>query len=196
VHIAVNVTTPTLVNHSTAEASEITEVVENGTGSTVETQTTTKSEYVVPYRIDGGVEIPWGQWLVSVQAGTCDWSEAAVDDGRPRLQNGNAVLGRTIDVRAGVQWTAPWWPLRLRAGVAQLPFSLEYVQADRIENDQLEEVESETSPLRISVGAGIALKHTILIDAAFTHTTGDRRTATFSEDRTWSQFLIEGSYWF
>jgi hypothetical protein len=196
VHIGFRVTTPTLVNHSANENSEITEVVENGTGSTVRTSASTKSEYVIPYRIDGGIALPWGAWLVSVQAGTCDWSQAAIDNQRLRLQNGNAVLGRTLDLGAGVEWTAPSWPLRLRAGFAQLPFALEYIQADRIDNDRLEEVERETAPLRFSLGAGVALKRTILIDAAFTYTTGDRGAATFSEERNGSQVVIEGSYWF
>ena len=195
-HISVNVTSPTVINHATTESSEITEVIENGTGSTVRTTSATSTEYISPFRLDGGIEMPWGPWLVTVQAGTCDWTEAAIDQGRLRLRNGNAVLGRTLDVRAGIEWTAPSWPLRLRAGVARLPFALEYIQADRIDNDQLEEVLTETTPMRYSFGAGIALKHTLLIDAAFIYTRGDRSAASFSEERTWSQLLIEGSYWF
>lgn len=196
VHVAINVTTPTIVNNTTTETSEITEVVENGTGSTARTSSETSSEYLVPYRLDGGVEMPLGDWLLVVQAGTCDWSQAAINGTGLRLQNGNAVLGRTVDVRAGVEWTSPWWPLRLRAGAAQLPFPLEYVQADRIDNDQLEEALTESAPRRYSVGAAFALKRGIFIDASYTRTTGDRSSASFSEERTSSQILIEGSYWF
>lgn len=195
-HVGVNVTTPTLVNGATHATQEVTEVVQNGTGSTVRTTMDVTTEYIVPYRVDGSIAMPWGDWLLAVEAGTCDWTEAAIDGGRLRLSNGNAVLGRTTDYRVGLEWTAPAWPLRLRAGLARLPFAPEYVQADRIDNDQLEEVLAESAPLRYSFGAGIALKHTILIDAAFTHTEGDRRAASFSEKRRASQIIIEGSYWF
>ncbi len=196
VHIAVNVTTPTVVNNATTETSEITEVVENGTGSTTTTSIATSSEYLVPYRLDGGIEFPLGDWLFVAQAATSDWSQAEIDGRGLRLQNGNAVLGRTVDVRAGVEWTSPWWPLCLRAGAAQLPFAPEYIQADRIDNDELEEALRESPPRRYSLGAAIALKRTILIDASYTRTTGDRSSTSFSEERTSSQFLIEGSYWF
>jgi hypothetical protein len=195
-HIGINVTSPTVINHATNETREVTEVVENGTGSSTRTTIATSTEYISPFRLDGGIEMPWGDWLVSVQAGTCDWTEAALDQGRLRLRNGNAVLGRTVDARAGIEWTAPRWPLRLRAGVARLPWALDYVQADRIDNDQLQEVLTETTPMRYSFGAGVLLKRAILIDAAFTHTRGDRSAASFSEARRWSQVVIEGSYWF
>jgi hypothetical protein len=196
VHIGVNVTLPTLVDGATHETQEVTEVVENSTGSTERSTIQTSSEYIIPYRVDGSIAIPWGAWLVAVECGTCDWSQAAIDNHRLLLQNGNSVLGRTTDYRAGVEWTAPAWPLRVRAGVARLPFALHYLQANRIDNDRLEQVLTDSAPLRFSFGAGIAFKHTILIDAAFTHTRGDRRTTSFSEERTSTQLLIEGSYWF
>jgi hypothetical protein len=196
VHVAVNVTTPTVVNNATTETNEITEVVENGTGSTVRTSIATSSEYLVPYRLDGGIEIPVGDWLLVAQAGTCDWSQAAIDGRSLRLQTGNAVLGRTVDARAGVEWTSPWWPVRLRAGAARLPFAPEYMQADRVDNDRLEAVLTESSPRRYSFGAAIALGQTIFIDASYSRTTGDRGSTSFSEERTSSQILIEGSYWF
>ncbi|HEX6790293.1 MAG TPA: hypothetical protein VF247_03205 [Candidatus Krumholzibacteria bacterium] len=195
-HVAFNVETPTLVNTSASQATEITEVVENSTGSTTRTSSSTTTEYIVPYRIDGGIEIPWGNWLVTAQAGTCDWSQAAIDKNSLHLENTDAVLGRTVDIRAGVEWTSSQWPLRLRAGAARLPFASDYVQADRIDNDRLEEVHDESAPLRFSLGAGVALKNTILIDAAFSHTRGDRRSATVSQEHTSSQLVIEGSYWF
>jgi hypothetical protein len=195
-HIAVNVTTPSVINGSTNQTRETTHIVENSTGTTVRTTSSSSAEYLVPYRIDGGIAIPWGAWLVGLQAGSCDWTAAAIDGQRLRLQNGAAVLGRTVDYRAGVEWTAPSWPLRLRAGVAQLPFAPRYLQSDRIDNDQIEAVTSESAPLRYSFGAGIALKQTILIDASFTHTHGERSTQSFSETRNQSQLIIEGSYWF
>jgi hypothetical protein len=195
-HIAVNVTTPTLVNHNSAQTNEITEIVENSTGSSATTVASTAAEYLVPYRLDGGIAIPWGNWLVALEAGTCDWTQAAVDQSILRLQDGSSAFSRTIDASAGVEWTAPWWPLRLRGSVARLPFALDYLQADRIDNDQLEEVLTQTPPLRFSIGAGVALKHTIVIDASFSRTQGDRRSASMSEERTWSQLALEGSYWF
>lgn len=195
-HVAVNLTTPTLVNGSTNTVTEITEQVENSTGSFMRTTTSASAEYVIPYRVDAAIEFPWGDWLLAVQAGTCDWSQSAIDNQRLRLQNGSAVLGETVDLRAGLEWTTPWWPLRLRAGLARLPLAPGYIEADRIDNDQLEAIETESPPLRYSIGAGVALKHTIVIDAVFTHTTADRSTASFSEERTWSQVMIEGSYWF
>lgn len=196
VHIGVNITSPTVVNGSVHTSREVTEVVENSTGTTVRTTSQSSSEYIVPYRIDGGIAVPWGGWLFAIEAGVCDWSGAAIENHRLRLQSGSAVLGRATDFRAGVEWTTPWWPLRLRAGVAQLPFAPRHLQADRIDNDRIEQVLTESAPLRLSFGAGVALKQTILIDAAFSHTRGERGTASFSEERTWSQLVIEGSYWF
>ena len=42
----------------------------------------------------------------------------------------------------------------------------------------------------------VGLPQTIVIDASFTHTRGERSTQSFSETRNWSQLIIEGSYWF
>ena len=195
-HVAVNVTTPAAINGSTNQTEETTHVVENNTGTTTRVTSSASAKYVVPYRVDGGLAMPWGPWLVAAQVGSCDWTMAAIDGQRLRLQNGDAVLGRTVDYRAGVEWTAPSWPLRLRAGVARLPFAPHYLQADRIDNDQMEAVTTDSTPLRYSFGAGIALKHTILIDASFTHTHGERSTQSFSETRNTSQVILEGSYWF
>jgi len=50
--------------------------------------------------------------------------------------------------------------------------------------------------MRYSFGAGVILRESIVIDASFMHTHGDRNTTSFSEERNGSQFLIEGSYWF
>ena len=196
VRLAMNFTTPTVINGSTRQTRETTIVTENSTGSSTRKDSETSTEYIIPYRIDGGLAIPWGPWLLAVQAGACNWSQAAIDGTRLRLQDGTTTLGRTVEYRAGIEWTASRWPLRLRAGVARLPFAPDYLLDDRIDGDQLVRIASESQPLRIAVGAGIALKHTILIDAAFTHTRGDRSTSGFTEKRTWSQVLLEGSYWF
>lgn len=196
VHIAFNVTTPSVVNSSLNQSRETTDIIENGTGSTVRTMSAASAEYVVPYRLDGGVAIPWGEFLFAAQAGSCDWTASAIDGQRLRLQNGSPVLGRTVDYRAGVEWTSSSWPLRLRAGIARLPFVPDYLQADRIDNDRLEAATTDSTPMRYSLGAGIALKKTILLDASFTRTHGERSTVSFSEERNWSQVLIEGSYWF
>jgi len=196
VHIAINVVTPTVVNSTTNQTRETTKVTENSTGTTTRETTSSSAEYLVPYRIDGGVALPCGDWLIALEAGACDWTQAAIDGQRMRLQNGNAVLGRTVDYRAGVEWTAPEWPLRLRTGVARLPFAPDYLQANRIDNDRMEAVATESAPLRYSFGAGIMLRESIVIDASFTLTHGERSTQSFSETRNGSQVLIEGSYWF
>ena len=194
--LAVNVTTPTAINNATNQTRETTHVVENSTGTTTRVSSSASAAYVIPYRIDGGMAIPWGAWLVAFQVGSCDWTSAAIDKQRLRLQSGDPVLRRTVDYRAGVEWTAPSWPVRLRAGVARLPQAPAYLQADRVDNDQLEAIVSQTVPMRYSFGAGIALKHTILIDASYTHTHGERTTQSFSETRNGSQVILEGSYWF
>jgi hypothetical protein len=196
VHLAVNVTTPAAVNGASNQSRETTTVVENSTGSTVRNMSSSSAKYVVPYRIDGGVALPCGDWLIALQAGSCDWTQAAIDGQRLRLQNGDAVLHRTVDYRAGVEWTAPWWPLRLRGGIARLPYAPAYLEADRIDNDRLEAVVTTSVPMRYSFGAGIMLKKSFVIDASFTHTHGERSTASFSETRNASQVILEGSYWF
>jgi hypothetical protein len=195
-HLAVNVTTPASINGAINQTRETTHVVENSTGTSSRVNSSASAKYVVPYRLDGALAMPWGAFLVAVQVSSCDWTAAAIDGQRLRLENGDAVLGRTVDYRAGVEWTAPRWPLRLRAGVARLPFAPRYLQADRVDNDQMEAVTAESAPLRYTFGAGVAMKETILIDASFTHTHGERSTKTFSETRNWSQLIIEGSYWF
>jgi len=195
-HLAAVITTPILINVSTGSTREESRQVENDVGSFVRTASSGTTEYIIPYRVDGGFAAPWGAWLVTAQVGVSDWSQAAIDAERLHLPTGDSVLGRVIDWKAGVEWTAPRRPLRVRAGAARLPFVPRYLEADRIDNDRLELVDTESGPWRAGAGAGALLRERITIDASYTRTWGERRAASMTESREGSQILVEGSYWF
>jgi hypothetical protein len=194
--VAVNFTTPTLVNVDVEQAREITRQVDNDVGTFERVTTTTSTEYRIPQRIDASVAVPWGSWLACAQVGITSWEQAAIDQQRLLMENAEPVLDRGLEWRAGVEWTVPSLPLRLRAGAALLPFATRYLQGDRVDNDRLEKQTGDDAPLAWSAGAGVLLRASIGIDASFTSTSGSRASASIVDARASSEFLLQGSYWF
>jgi hypothetical protein len=194
--LGVNFTTPTILDAHVDQTREETQWVQNDVGTSTRTTSSVSTRYQLPYRIEGAVAVPWGAWLVAGEVGVADWGSAVIDGQRLLLANGNTVLGRVVAWRAGLEWTAARWPVRLRLGAARSPFATRYLQTDRIDNDALEPQSRETPAMSYSAGGGVLLRERVSIDASLTVSSGERGSEHTGDRREWSQVLIQGSYWF
>jgi hypothetical protein len=195
-HVGVTFTTPTLVNVEVEQTREVTRQVDNNLGSFERSTTTESTRYRIPQRVDASVAVPWAAWRVCAQVGFTAWDEAAIDDRRLLTPDARAVLDAAPEWRAGVEWTVPGLPVRVRAGAARLPFATRFLQGDRVDNDRLESVTSESAPIAWSAGAGVLLRGWIGVDASFSHASGERGSTSIGDERAWTVFLLQGSCWF
>lgn len=195
--LAVTVTTRSAVELEMSTLTEETRQVDNGVGTFTRATTETVTDYRVPYRIEGALAIPaTPSLLITAQAGYADWAEATINSQRLITSELESVLRDVIDVRAGIEWTSSHWPLRLRAGFARSRRPSGFLEADRIDNDRLERIESESPTARYSAGAGWLWKGSIAIEAAIAHERGERTSSTIVERREMTSVSIGCGYWF
>jgi hypothetical protein len=195
-HLGVVFASPQPIDVDGPVVTEITEQVQNSVGSFSRETTTASTEYLLPYRIDVALAAPWSRVAFSAQYGYADWSQAAIDGRRVRTQGGETVLRVVHDVRGGVEWAPPVRGLRLRAGIAHALGALEFVEADRVDNDRLERVVSESGRTRVSLGAGWMVGARLSVDAAFEHARGERDGDTVGDSVESAAVVVQGSYWF
>jgi hypothetical protein len=195
--VAIVFTTPMVVETEASTVTETTEQVDNDIGSFTRETSRQTSEYRLPYRFEAALSIPASPALLfAAQAGYSDWSQATIDDQRLLQADLESVLRSVVDFRAGVEWTLPAWPLRVRAGFAYARQSAGYLEADRIDNDQLERVDTESATTRYSVGAGWLLRSSIGIDAAFQYGRSEQASSTIADERTTTSLFLGCGYWF
>jgi hypothetical protein len=175
---------------------ETTIQVDNDVGSFTRETTTTSREYVLPYRLDAALAVPWKTVTVAAQVGYADWTGATIDGHRIRTQGGEDVLRSVADVRGGVEWSSPVRGLRVRAGAAHARGALSFMQADRVDEDRLEPVVSESGRTRWSLGAGLLLGARVVVDAAYEHVRGERSAESVGDGIDAGGVLVQGSYWF
>ncbi len=195
--LAIMLTTPIIVDTHASIATETTEQVDNDVGSFTRATSEQDTKYRTPYRIDGAASVPVSQAiLLTAQVGYADWAQATIDDERLITSELESVMRSVLDVRAGVEWTLPAWPLRLRAGFAHARRSSAFLQADRIDNDRLERVDSESGATRYSFGAGCLLRGSIGVDAAVQIGNSKQESATITDDRNTTAVFLGCGYWF
>lgn len=176
---------------------ETTRQVDNDVGSFSRASTTRTTEYKLPYRLDGALAIPITRsFLFAFQAGYSDWSEAAIDDQRLITTGLVTVMRPVVDLRAGVEWTSNQPPLRVRAGVESTRAVITFQEADRIDYDQLERVQSEIPQLRFSLGAGYLLARRVNLEMSLGYERSDRASVTVTDVRERFNVLLGGGYWF
>lgn len=195
--LAITLTTRMAVEIEASTLTEETRQVDNDVGTFTRTTIETVTDYRVPYRIEGAVAIPaTPSLLITAQVGYADWSQATINSQRLITSELESVLRDVVDVRAGIEWTSSHWPLRVRAGFAHSQRPAGFLEADRIDNDRLERIESESPTVRYSLGAGWLVKGYIGIDAAVAHERGERTSATILDGREMTSLSIGCGYWF
>ena len=193
--LAVVLTSRQPLDVSGTRVREVTTQVDNEVGSFTQETTTPSTEFVLPYRLDAALAMPWKSITIAAQAGYADWTQATIDGHRIRTQGGD-VLREVVDVRGGVEWSLPVWGLRVRAGFAHARGALSFMQADRIDEDRLERIESESGHTRVSLGAGWLVGTRVTLDAAYENTQGERSAETVGDRVEGAGVLVQGSYWF
>ncbi len=195
--LALTVTTPVVVELESSIVVETTRQVVNEAGSFTRVTSERTSEYKIPYRIDAAMAIPASaSILFALQMGFCDWSQATLDDRRLITTDHDSVLRSVLELRAGVEWTLPGRPLRVRAGAARGRAICGFVEADRIDYDQLERIESETQHIQVSLGAGYLLWRRVNLDLSMGFARAERVSTTIFDTRDTVTVLIGGGYWF
>ena len=175
---------------------EVTTQVDNDVGSFTRETTAPSTEYVLPYRVDAALAMPWGPVSVAAQAGYSDWTQATIDGHTVSIQRGEAVLRSVVDLRGGVEWSTPVRGLRVRGGIAHARGALSFLQADRVDEDRLERIASESGRTRVSLGAGLLVGERITVDAAYENIQGERSAETVGDRLAAHGVLVQGSYWF
>ncbi len=187
---------PTVVKlHSTGVREETTQI-ENDVGSFLRQTSEGDTEYILPYRFQGAVAVPLGAWLLAAQVNYADWGEAAVDGRRIYTRSTETVMETVLGFSAGVEWSPSRLPLRLRAGYEYAPSPLKFLQTDRIDNDSLARIGSQSGRSSIALGAGALLFTRIVVDAAWVQSEGTRETNVLTDDYSASLVSLQAAYWF
>jgi hypothetical protein len=195
--LAVVLTTPMIVETDATIVTETTRQVDNDVGSFTRETSSQSTKYKTPYRVEGALSIPVSPaLLLAAQVGYADWSQATIEDQRLITSDLESVMRSVLDVSAGIEWSFPRRPLRVRAGFAHARRSAGYLEADRIDNDRLERVGAESATTRYSLGAGYLLRGAIGIDAAFQYARGEQSSGTIADERSASSVYIGCGYWF
>ncbi|MCI0452159.1 MAG: hypothetical protein L0Z51_07180 [Candidatus Latescibacteria bacterium] len=195
--LGVSLTAPMAIEVQASTVTETTRQVDNDVGSFTSEATSTTTDYRTPYTIEGALAVPASASLLfTAHVGYADWSQATIGEERLITPSLQSVMRTVLDVRAGVEWTLSPWPLRVRAGYAQSRGALEFLEADRIDNDRLERIGEESETRRYSLGLGWLVRGSIMVDAAAAYARGRRASATIGDDREAASLSIGCGYYF
>jgi len=193
----ISYTTPVWMKIEGSSVVEIVEHRDNAPDNYTESRAPIESEYLLPQRVDVGIVFSPSHALLAVDFGYADWTEAAIDRKRFRDSNTLETIFREVfSVRVGVEGDLPWLPLRIRAGYAYRPYALDYLQADRIDNDALTTATVNGERQQFAFGLGGLVGDMLAIDGAYSHVRGERSLATLEEERTSDRFVLTASYRF
>jgi long-subunit fatty acid transport protein len=196
-HLGVVFTTPIALKLSADTITEVTRQVDNDIGTFTRETSASTTEYEIPYRFDMAIAIPVSHaLLLTGQFGFVDWSEATIGNERLVTSDLDRVMRSVSDISAGVEWTLPRWPVRVRAGFERTRAPSGYLEADRIDNDQLEEIVDESATVRVSLGVGCLLRGSIAIDAAVAYAQSERISLSVGDARNLTSATIGCGYWF
>jgi hypothetical protein len=196
VQMGITVNSPTVLNVSTHRMREETKQIINDIGTFTQESSDETAEYILPYRVEGGVAFSLGSVRLTAQAGYTDWSNAALDGRRVLTSNTDAALKSVVSLAAGVEWTLTRLPLRLRAGFENAPSPLKYLVTDRIDGNSVDRVQSESGRTSVAAGAAIMLHRQIALDVAWVRTSGSRTGSVVQDDYSATLFALQGSYYF
>ena len=191
-----SLTTPTLVNLSGEGSSQSARYFTNSPDSFHVSTGFIDVDFQIPLRLDFGLGLTIGNLLLTADVGYQDWTEARIDDRGIKDLDLEPIFREVIDFKIGAEFIIPRTPFRLRGGYAQLPFPLEYLQADRIGGNQLQQADVTLDRRLVAVGAGGLLGKIMTFDLAYQWTVNERSIPTLVDHRTTQRFLLSAKYRF
>jgi hypothetical protein len=189
--------TPIWMNLKGSGVTEITEHQDNNLDSLEKKPIEFEDEFLLPFRFNFGLSFHPGFFLLAAEVGYTDWTEASIN--RKRFRGGSnleTTFREVFDFRIGAEYTLPWLPARVRAGYAYRPFPLEYLQADRIDNNALTKAEIVKNPTDLSFGLGWLIGNMLTVDAVYTVTESERQIDELNDKRTSRRFALSAAYRF
>jgi len=190
-------TTPIWLNLKGNGIYELTKYQDNQVDSLRTRPTESNEDYMLPFRFNFGLSFHPGNFLFAAEVGYTDWTEASIN--RKRFRGGanlETTFREVFDFMIGAEYTLSWIPARIRAGYAVRPFPLEYLQADRIDNNALTKVEIIKNPTDITFGLGGLIGKMLTVDAVYTITEAERQIAGLNDKRTSQRFALSAAYRF
>jgi hypothetical protein len=133
----------------------------------------------IPFSAAVGVGLSPSNFNIAVDVIFTDWQELKFP-GRVRDPvTGDFLFDATADIRAGVEYTVPVFPARVRTGYAYVPVSLNIF-------------EMVTERQRFSLGGGTIVEDAVTIDFAWQRDWFERRdpVASYSEKRTSDRLIL------
>jgi long-subunit fatty acid transport protein len=195
-HGGLVVTTSIPLEHKGTAVTDTTWYFHNDEGRLRTGRFVVESDYKIPFRVDGGLSFTLPELTVSLDAGYSDWTQAEVHGLKLKDENLVAVFRRVLDFRVGVEYVVPAVPVRLRAGYARTPFALEYLQADRIAQNDLQKGKIDRERQTIAAGLGVLLDRVLTVDASFEYQIGERSIPTLVDERAATRIVLTTSYRF
>jgi long-subunit fatty acid transport protein len=154
----------------------------------------------LPYRFDMGLCFTPNNFLLAADFGYTDWRQSSINKTRLRNENLKPVQRETINIRIGVEYKLPHTPVQVRAGYAYTPYSTDYLQSDRINEEELNENLTKASIDKekqiYSLGIGGLIGRVLSLDAAYQYISGERSIPTLKDARVQHRLLLSGSYRF
>ncbi|MEJ2720076.1 MAG: hypothetical protein P8181_02885 [bacterium] len=194
--IGISVTTPIKFNLRGSAVTETAYYLRNAPDEFYTDQFALDADYRIPFQLNGGVAILTSAFTLSADVGYVDWRQAEINGLEVKDSELNSIFRQTVNLRGGGELVLPFVPVRVRAGYAYVPFALDYLQADRIEGDQIQKAEIVTERQIYSGGLGVLLGRVLTIDASFEYQVGKRKITTLIDDRTAKRIVLTGSYRF
>ena len=203
--LAVGVTTPIPLSLHGDAYQEVTQQYNNSPDEFLQDSFIIDSDFQIPLRVDAGVGFSTKYLTLAADATYQDWGQTEIQGFQVKDRNLESIYAQIVEVRVGGEVMIPLTPIRVRAGLAYLPYGLEYLESDRIApvNDEvpdattLKEAEVEFPSQRLaSVGAGILLGNVLTIDGALELMLGEREIPTLLDERERWRFVLGGAYRF
>jgi hypothetical protein len=188
--------TPILVRTDGVSFTEETKDFENDIDTFSQAEGVIDNDLVLPFQVDVGAATSFKGLTLSVQFGYADWAEAAIDRKRLRAPTLEPVFREVIELRAGLEWTVPRVPLRLRAGYARRPYPLQFMQGDRIDALNFQKSSTGKEREQVSLGLGALVGSTVTVDAAYVRAEGSRSLPFLVDERVTQRYLLTASYRF
>lgn len=195
-HGGLVVTTPIPLEHKGTAVTDTTWYFYNDQGFMASEEAIVESEYTIPFYFEGGVSFTIPELTVSLDAAYTDWRQADVFGKKLKDENLRDVFRPVLDIRIGAEYTFRAAPLRLRAGYAYTPYAIEYLQADRITQNDIQQAEVETERQAFAAGVGVLIDRVLTIDASFERQIGKRSIPTLVDERTSNRLVLSTSYRF